>query len=193
MRICLLALIMASTLCAQQQPASDETMYSFGTTVFANTGFRGEIYYIEQGAAKLPDFSKLKSLGTIYTPSLNIPLRDFSEGFPGITDRFEWFAIDYSGRFWVSTPGEYRFALASDDGSDLYIDNKRVINNDKQHVFLEKTHTMKLKKGVHSIRVSYFQGPRSHVALVLRVAFPGEQDYRIFHADDFKPPAEPRQ
>ena len=32
----------------------------FGTTVAANSGFRGEIYHIDPGSQKLPNFSKLK-------------------------------------------------------------------------------------------------------------------------------------
>jgi hypothetical protein len=109
---------------------------------------------------------------------------------PGVTSRFEWFAIDYKGRFWVSEPGAYRFALASDDGSILYIDDKRVIHNDHQHPVLEKEGRIKLKTGVHRIRVSYFQGPRFYVALVLRVAGPRDRELHLFHADDFKPPAD---
>jgi len=38
--------------------------------------------------------------------------------------------------------------------------------------------------------VSYFQGPRDQVALVLRVARPGEE-WRIFSTDEFKPPSDP--
>jgi hypothetical protein len=37
----------------------------------------------------------MKPVGTIHTSSLNIPPRIFTDGFPGVTDRFEWFAIDY--------------------------------------------------------------------------------------------------
>jgi hypothetical protein len=162
---------------------------TFGTTVAANSGFRGDIYNLEPDTEKLPDFSKLKPAGVIYTQYLCVPYRQFDEGFPGVTDRFEWFAIDYKGSFWVSKPGTYRFALASDDGSILYIDGKRVIRNDKQHPVTEKFEKVKLKAGAHTIRVSYFQGPRHHVALVLRVAGPGDDDLHVFHADDFKPPA----
>ena len=167
-----------------------EPLYTFGTTVAANSGFRGEIYPIEPGSRKLPNFSKLKPVRTIYTPSLCVPARSFDEGFPGITERFEWFAIDYTGRFWISEPGTYRFALASDDGSIFYIDDKIVIDNDKQHPVIEKEGKVKLKVGVHRIRVSYFQGPRFHVALVLRVAGPEDDELRILRTDDFKPPAD---
>jgi len=166
-----------------------ESIYTFGTTVAANTGFRGEIYYLKPGSRKLPDFSKLKPVGSLYTQYLCVPPRPFDEGFPGITERFEWFAIDYNGRFWFSTAGTYRFALASDDGAVLYIDGKKVIQNDGVHPLIEKMGKVSLKSGAHAIRVSYFQGPRFHVALVLRVAAPGTEDLRVFHAGDFNPPA----
>ena len=165
-----------------------EPLYTFGTTVAANSGFRGEIYLLDPGARKLPNFSRLNSVGAIYTLYLCVPPRYFDKGFPGITDRFEWFGIDYKGRFWVSNPGTYRFALASDDGSILYIDDRKIIANDRVHPVLEKRGKVKLSKGVHRIRVSYFQGPRYYVALVLRVAGPGDDELRVFHADDFKPP-----
>jgi hypothetical protein len=164
-----------------------EPLYTFGTTGVANSGFRGEIFFIDPGSRKLPNFSKLKPVGVIYTPYLCVPLRPFDEGFPGVTDRFEWFAIDYAARFWVTEPGKYRFALASDDGSILYIDGKKVIQNDKLQAVVEKAGSINLKMGEHAIRVSYFQGPRFQVALVLRVARPRDDELRVFHTDDFKP------
>ena len=191
-----LAFLAALTLSAQEPvykfstTVYGEPIFSFGTTAAANSGFRGQIYFIHPGTQKLPDFSKLTPSGVIYTPYLCVPPRSFDEGFPGVTDRIEWFAIDYTGRFWVSDPGTYRFALTSDDGSILYIDGKRVIQNDKQHPVIEKASTVKLKAGAHSIRVSYFQGPRFHVALVLRVQRPGDDEPHIFHTGEFKPPAD---
>jgi hypothetical protein len=191
--------------CAQTQPpappqteppykfsttVSGEPLYKFGTTVVATSGFRGDIYYIEYNALQLPKFSKLKPVGSIYTPYLCVPLQRFEEGFPGVTARFEWFAIDYHAQFWVSEPGKYWFALLSDDGSVLRIDGKTVIDNDGQHSLLEKEGFVKLKVGMHAIRVSYFQGPRYHVALVLRVAGPKDKMLHIFHTDEFKPPAD---
>jgi hypothetical protein len=191
-----LSLTLVLRLGSQQPPykfsttVTGEPLYTFGTTVAANSGFRGEIYLVHPGTQKLPNFSRLRPVGTIYTPYLCVPWRSFDEGFPGVTERFEWFAIDYTGRFWVSEPGTYRFALASDDGSILYIDDKKTIDNDKEHPLIEKEGKVRLKAGVHRIRVSYYQGPRFHVALVLRVAGPRDDELRVFHADDFKPPAD---
>jgi hypothetical protein len=158
-KIAVAALLLASRLAAQQPYKFSTTVYgtpldSFGTTVAANSGFRGDIYDLKPGTRRLPDFSKLKPIGAIYTPYLCVPPRSFDEGFPGVTERFEWFAIDYNGRFWVSTPGRYRFTLASDDGSILYIDGHKVIQNDHQHPVIEKATSVKLKAGAHAIRVS---------------------------------------
>jgi hypothetical protein len=47
-----------------------------------------------------------------------------------------------------------------------------------------------LSRGVHMIRVSYFQGPRFTVALVLAVGPPGTS-WRSFNTDDFTPPKDP--
>ncbi len=170
--------------------AGQDKIPTFGTTVVIPSGLRGAIYHIHHNANKLPKFEKLKSVGTIYTTSLNIPPQDFQQGFPGVSKRFEWFAIDYTGRFWIAKPGEYRFALTSDDGANLYIDDQLVIDNDGQHPPTTGNATVKLSGGIHQIRVSYFQGPRYQVALQLQVA-PPAQDLRIFSTDEFKPPPNP--
>jgi len=165
-----------------------EPLYTFGTSVVANSGFKGDIYLLKPETSKLPNFSRLKPVGSIYTTYLCVPRRSFDEGFPGITDRFEWFAIDYNGRFWVSREGRYEFALVSDDGSKLYIDGKKAIDNDGIHPELKAFGRVVLSAGVHSIRVSYFQGPRYHLSLMLAVRGPDDPEFRVSHMDDFKPP-----
>ena len=110
-------------VCSSGAAAQGEPAVKFGATVVLPSGLRGLIYRVKKNTERLPDFRKLKPAGTIYTGSLNIPTQDFREGFPGVTRRFEWFAIDYTGKFWIDKPGLYRFALTSDDGSKLYIDD----------------------------------------------------------------------
>lgn len=170
--------------------AQNEAVPTFGTTVVVPGGLLGVIYYISPLSKALPDFQWLNPLGVIYTSTLNVAPRGFREGFPGVTDRYEWFAIDYSGRFWIQTPGLYRFELTSDDGSRLYIDGRVVVNNDGIHPPETRIAALPLDGGIHRIRVSYFQGPRDQVALVLRVAGPGEE-WRVFSTDEFKPPPDP--
>ncbi len=169
--------------------AQEERTPIFGTTVYSTTGLAGKIYFIPKGSEILPNFKKLKPKGTVYTTRLNIQPREFSEGFPGISDRFEWFAIQYTGHIWVEEAGRFEFALTSDDGSKLHIDDKMVIYNDGTHAPVTETGSVELKAGLHSIRVSYFQGPRMMIALVLGVRRPGQR-MRIFDTRDFLPPPE---
>jgi len=165
---------------------------TFGTTVVIPSGLRGLVYYLRPGEAWLPDFSRLKPAGVIYTTSLNVPPQDFSLGFPGISNRYEWFAIDYTGRFWIQTPGEYQFSLTSDDGSKLYIDERRLIDLDGMHPPETQFARIKLDCGLHYIRVSYFQGPRFQVGLLLSVSGGGKK-WRIFSTEEFKPPPTPEE
>jgi hypothetical protein len=191
---CLIAFCLAPAFCqtspspATPGQASEDNVAHFGTTVVITTGLRGEIYFIPAWSPKLPNFDKLTPVGTIYTTELNIPRHEFTQGFPGVTGRFEWFAIDYTGKFWVEKPGKYTWALLSDDGSRLYIDGHQVINNDGQHPPKGAGGTAKLKRGEHRIRISYFQGPRAEVALILVVMPPGEHEFGLFSTEDYLTP-----
>jgi len=184
MRRVLFVTVFTSLLFAQEETPT------FGISVYLSAGLTGQIYAIKENSKKLPDFKKLKPIGTIYTYSLAVPARDFMEGFPGLSDRLEWFAIDYTGKFWIEAPGYYRFILTSDDGSRLYVDDKQVIDNDGLHAPESASGIVNLKGGSHSIRVSYFQGPRFHVALTLDVVGPDGMQ-RPFNTQEFKPPADP--
>ena len=160
----------------------------FGTTVVISGGLRGDVYFIPELSRKLPKFEDLQPVGTVYTTELNVPRHHFTMGFPGVTDRFEWFAIDYKGKFWVDKPGKYLWALMSDDGSKLYIDGHQVIDNDGVHGPRGVGSACKLKRGEHRIRVSYFQGPRDTVALILAVIPPGDDEFSLFSTDDYLSP-----
>jgi hypothetical protein len=172
---------------AQEQPAA-----TFGTTVVDLSGLEGRVYFLNPKTQKLPDFSRKQPVGTVYTTSLNVWPQRFTDGFPNITDRFEWFGIEYSGKFWIEIPGQYRFSLLSDDGAKLTVDDKLVINNDGVHAAIAASAAATLSRGSHRIKVDYFQGPRFTVALVLAIAPPTEP-WRLFNTNDFKPPSDPAE
>ena len=159
-------------LAAAASLAQEKHGYTFGTTVVTNSWLEGRIYDLEPNTRKLPDLDGRKPVGKIYANMLNVWPQRFDEGFPGITDRFEWFAIDYSGKFWVELPGEYRFSLLSDDGAQLEVDKKLVVDNSSLHAPTAISGSAVLSRGVHTIRVSYFQGPRFQVALQVWVTPP---------------------
>jgi hypothetical protein len=188
-----LAVVLAAPL-AQQPPAPPlELGTVFGTTVVIPSGLKGEIYHLPPGTDTLAVLGRLTPVGVIYTTNLNVPPQDFLLGFPGVTDRFEWFAIDYTGKFWIERPGIYRFRLLSDDGAMLYIDGQLIADNDGTHAAESRRGSVWLERGAHNIRVPYYQGPRETVALRLEVAGPGEEMPRVFSTDEFKPPPNPEQ
>jgi hypothetical protein len=47
----------------------------------------GVFYFLKPGTAKLPRFERGKPVSSVYTNVLQVPARDFREGFPGVTDR----------------------------------------------------------------------------------------------------------
>lgn len=185
--ICVIVLVtIVHAALAQEQPVP-----VFGTTVVIPFGLRGLVYHLRRNTATLPDLHKLKPQGQpIYTESLNVPPQRFDQGFPGVSKRFEWFAIDYTGRFWIDKPATYEFELTSDDGAKLFIDGKLVVDNDGVHAPATQSGTADLRRGIHTMRVEYFQGPRFSVALILKAARQGEE-LRVFSTDNFKPPPNP--
>jgi hypothetical protein len=187
----LLTAAMSISMLTAQESASPDSA-TFGTTVVLPAGLHGTIYLIPKNTTVLPDFERdtVQRVGEIWTDTLSISPRHWRSGFPGLTARFEWFAIDYNGRFWIDRPGRYLFALLSDDGSRLFLDDTPVIDNDCLHSPDLRTTAVQLEGGVHRIRVSYFQGPRDCLALVLAVAGP-DQPWTVFDIREFKPPSNP--
>lgn len=88
--------------------------------------------------------------------------------------------------------GEYRFSLPSNDGAKLEINEKEIVDNDGVHSLMAFTESAVLKRGAHKTRVSYFQGPRFTVALVLAFG-PPASPWRIFNTDDLLPPKDPNE
>jgi outer membrane protein OmpA-like peptidoglycan-associated protein len=157
----------------------------FGTKDPGLFNLKGTIYFLPDGAEKMPDdLATMKPQGTIYTDRLDIPIRDFSEGFPGVTNRFEWFGLLYTGQVQIERAGDYTWRLSSDDGSRLWIDGQQVIDNDGQHGTDSAEGKVALARGVHEIKVWYFQGPATEISLQLFITPPGGQE-KIFAMGDY--------
>lgn len=192
---CVLVAATSVSIVSGQEPVySVPDSSTFGTTVVLAGGLRGSVYLIPKGTTVLPDFERdeVQRVGELWTETLSILPRHWRAGFPGLTKRFEWFAVDYDGRFWIENPGRYTFALISDDGSRLWLDNTPVIDNDCQHPPDLRTAAVKLDGGGHRIRASYFQGPRDCLALVLAIAGP-DQRWKVFSTREFKPQSNPEE
>ncbi len=136
-----------------------------------------DLYQLAPDTQKLPDYALLKSIKKICLSQLDIKVRKFSEGFPGVANLFEWFSLDANFIVKVPTDGVYEFKLIADDGANLYIANQKVIDNDGLHPVQEKTGSAALAIGDVNIRVSYFQGPRFDIALELMWKGPNDTEF----------------
>jgi len=151
----------------------------FGSTQERPQAFEAEVFLLEPGTQRLPDFSKLTPTGKVYTETLDIAPRKFSDGFPGLTDRFEWFAIRYRGVFNADKGGIHLFKLLSDDGARLYLDGHLAIDNDGLHEPKELAQRVRLDKGPHPMVIEYMQGPALEVALRLTVHRPDKTEEEL--------------
>jgi hypothetical protein len=120
--------------------------------------------YYEGNWQRLPDFSEMK------------PLRSGTVGnlvYPESTADLN-FGLAFSGYMKIEADGMYDFFLTSDDGSRLTIDNDEVVLNDGLHAMVEVSGSVFLKKGYHTIGVSFFQaGGGSGLKLMLQA--PGKE------------------
>jgi len=147
----------------------------FGLHGLTKHTLRGILYNLPKGTRQLPDFAHLSPKATVFAPWLNVQVANDVDGFDGLTNRNEWFALDYKAALKVTREGEYAFRLVSDDGSRLLIDGRAVINNDGVH-FPPATAagTVRLAAGEHAVEVQYFKGPRPFKAtLQLSCTAPG--------------------
>ncbi|RZU47757.1 PA14 domain-containing protein [Fluviicoccus keumensis] len=153
---------------AEVQDVTTGPVVTDDTDFGSNAGkWKGEIYLLPIGTPQLPDFSLLTPIGALYTSEINITPRSFTDPFPGVpSNRFEWFGVRYQGPLTIQATGDYSFSTLSDDGSKLYIDDQLIINNDGQHAPSSSgVNTIALSKGVHTLRIEYFQGPATQIAL----------------------------
>jgi hypothetical protein len=160
----------------------------FGNTEKTESNMlEGKIYQLPEGTNMLPSslHSDYDPLTTIYTRKIDIPERSFTEGFPGLENVFEWFAIQYRGLIVIKEYGEYKFKLKSDDGSKLYIDSELVIDNDGTHGPKAVNGKITLSPGTYPIRIDYFQGPRDKIALQFYAKKPNEGE-KIFDLADYE-------
>ena len=165
--------------CSKQLKTVVDTVFCPDGQQSIGHGLSGQVYQICQNnegwSCVLPDFDSLgEPHSTINACELNIPDHNFEEGFPGVSSNLvEWFAIHFEAYLNITVSGTYKFKLASDDGSKLFIDDTLVINNDGVHAIQSKTGNINLTVGQHKLVVDYFQGPRYRIALQLFWTVPG--------------------
>lgn len=166
-------------ICARNLNVVSDTSFCPDGEFEPGKGLLGKVYEICQNnrnnTCVLPNFDTLgEPHSTLIACELDVPNTYFSEGFPGLDSTLvEWFGIRWTGKIVAPTAGLYKFKIASDDGSKLYINGNLVIDNDGVHAIRSRTGNIQLTAGEHDIAVEYFQGPRWYIALQLLWTPPG--------------------
>lgn len=129
-------------------------------------GLIGNVYVLPSGTPALPNLDAMTSVQTLVIGNLDVPNESYTVGFPDVPGLVEWFAISFKGQLYVASTGYYDFSVTSDDGSNVYIDGTKIINNDGVHA-AKTVQAMKvyLTAGMHVWRVDYYQGPRYQIEL----------------------------
>lgn len=133
---------------------------------------RAEFCTLPRTTFSIANLGECNDLGTMRVKRINVPVRHYFQGFPGAGLRNEFVGVRYTGSFVVKRSGLHQFRLLSDDGSQLFIDGRLIIDNDGLHSVTDVTNGIELEAGQHDIMVRYFQGPGEEIALQLFVAAP---------------------
>jgi hypothetical protein len=67
------------------------------------------------------------------------------------------YGIQWTGVLAIPTSGMYQFTTISDDGSEIVINDQRIVDNRGFHYAVEQTGTVQLEKGFHPIEIRYMQ------------------------------------
>jgi len=172
-------------------PALQVLIGSFGSVVPDRRSFCGDVYELPQGLQKLPDFRLLASIGSVYTPVLDITNQSLSNNSqtPGIMPTSDGFGLDYHGVLWITQAGNYGFQILSDDGAMLRVDDKNLIDVDGTHPAQLGSNSMYLDAGRHSIEVRYYEDGLGAIALKLMVKQPGAGSWTILDLRDYALPS----
>lgn len=82
------------------------------------------------------------------------------------------FCVRWTGRIRIPADGAYVFHIKSDDGSSLWLDGKRVVDNGGLHAIEEKSGRIELKAGDHDLRLEFFENDDG-AAMILSWEPPG--------------------
>lgn len=75
-----------------------------------------------------------------------------------VAGRDSTFGLRFRGQIEVSREGEYQFWSTSDDGSQVWVNGQKVVDNDGDHGAVTRSGKIALKPGRHAFEVLFFQG-----------------------------------
>ncbi|ELR73350.1 hypothetical protein C900_04202 [Fulvivirga imtechensis AK7] len=127
-------------------------------SISVTTVFEGLYFNLYGGGTwdVVKDFSDWAIFASGSVENFKISIKD------GIYVDDDYFAFDFFGYIYITNSGEYTFYTSSDDGSQLWIGNQMVVNNDGVHGMQERSGKITLSAGVYPITVKYFERSGGH-------------------------------
>ncbi|MEC9093268.1 MAG: PVC-type heme-binding CxxCH protein, partial [Planctomycetota bacterium] len=112
------------------------------------TGIKVDYFYPSGSNVAVETLAKMKPKASGVVPQIviNVPQKKQNDKF----------ALRFTGNVIAPKSGRYTFFVASDDGSRIYVDGKLLVNNDGAHGMVEKSASLNLSGGAHSLIVTYF-------------------------------------
>jgi hypothetical protein len=152
-----------------------------------NAGLQCDFYTVLASDESSPvNWDKMLGDGTYqFTTTLSnfdVLNQSSTDIFPGLTLAQQTqlgyvnYALDCSGYINFPETGDYSFNLASDDGSEVAIDDNVIINMPELQAMTSQTVTnVSLFSGRHKFNLIYFQGPPVMIGLILQWQGPTNQ------------------
>lgn len=139
--------------------------------------FKGKVFQIEDELLPFgydPIFETYESEYNLLWNNIKINDREVDEGFPEVPLRTGW-GIIFKSEVMIPTSGKYSFTLNSDDGSILWIDNKKIIDNDGHHGMKRKTESIYLQRGFYPVKIFYYQAFMDRMGLEFDSKYMGKK------------------
>lgn len=103
--------------------------------------------YYEGQWDELPDFDALTPVVTGWTGRVSLDAAPATDAM----------AMEFEGYIEAPADGVYTFGTRSNDGSQVFIGDRLVVDNGGRHTMQGQSGFIALKKGLHPLRVTYFQ------------------------------------
>lgn len=153
----------------EESPLDDIVMESDAE----NAGILLNVYTYDEPLTGMPGFGENDV--PVFSAPIPVVYAMTDEAFQGLDQHF---AFELEGFIDIPEDNTYLFAISSDDGSFLYLDGEQVIDNDGFHAVETKEAEVWLTKGLHPIRMTYFQaGGGKGVSLEWRM--PGDDGLKL--------------
>ena len=123
--------------------------------ISVESGFTAEYFDVDHSLKKMSDIDwDATPTHSEMTQDINYENGHGSFWSGGDTDTF---GARVSGNIEVEEGGVFTFHLGGDDGAILFVNGKKIVDNDGEHGFRTRTGEVELPEGNHHIEVRYFE------------------------------------